>query len=174
MGIISFLQSIRDGKSTKEKRLLYGDLLKMASIDGSFSDDETEVIKQIIRVKGNLTLGPDIDGLPITLKDVLKYDKNSLTYLTDEWETDKHQYPKNKEKKLQYLMMVVSVMLADGECTPEEINYCYQIADKMGLGKVAVYACMVYFKEGAEKRMDLKLMGAVLSYFENGGYKPNF
>ncbi|MBQ8703727.1 MAG: TerB family tellurite resistance protein [Bacteroidales bacterium] len=118
MGIISFLQSIRDGRTTKEKQLLYGDLLKMASIDGSFSDDEMEVIKQIIRVKGNLTLGPDIDGIPITLEDVLRYDKDSITDLTDDWDTDKRQYPKNKEKKLQYLIMVVSVMLADGECTP--------------------------------------------------------
>lgn len=155
---------------------MYGDLLKMASIDGSFSDDEMEVIKQIIRVKGDLTLGPGIDGLPITLEDVLKYDKDCLTELSDEWEEwekDKRQYPKNKEKKLQYLLMVVSVMLADGECTPDEINYCYKIADKMGLGKIAVYACMYYFKEGAEKSADLKLMGAVLSYFENGGYCPN-
>ena len=32
---------------------------------------------------------------------------------------------------------------------------------------------MIYFKEGAEKKADLKLLGAVLSYFENGGYRPN-
>ncbi|MBR5352854.1 MAG: hypothetical protein IK126_04000 [Bacteroidales bacterium] len=163
----------------KVKERLYADLLLIAIADGKVSVEEKDFLFSIEKKIGFVKSGfffqgeyfpSPLDNLAYLLI-ISNHDVTFIRKIIDAWEYI--PYPKSKKKRYGHLQMVISMMLADGVCTPEEINYCYQIADKMGLGKIAVYACMYYFKEGAEKSADLKLMGAVLSYFENGGYCPN-
>ncbi len=166
----------------KVKERLYIDLLLIAIADGKVSVEEENFLFSIEKKIGFVKSGYFFQGeyFPSPLDNVaglLVFSNHDVTFIrkiiddwVDAWEYI--PYPKSKKKRYRHLQMVISMMLADGVCTPEEINYCYQIADKMGLSKDAVYVCMVYFAKEAEKRTDLRTLSAILSYFDNGGYKP--
>ncbi len=170
------------------KKRLYADLLLIAFADGKVSVEEKDFLFSIEKKVGLLKSGYFFQGkyLPGDLDDLsfaalLEMADNDITFFrrffdgfidTRDYNLYPNSYPKSKKKRYRHLLMVISMMLADGVCTPEEINYCYQIADKMGLSKDAVYVCMVYFAKEAEKRTDLRTLSAILSYFDNGGYKP--
>ena len=160
------------------KKRQYADLLLIAIADGKVSVEEADFLFSIEKKVGFVKFGYFFQGeyFPSPLDNVaglLVVSRNDVTFIRkiiDDWEYI--PYPKSKKKRSRHLQMVISMMLADGVCTPEEINYCYQIADKMGLSKDAVYVCMVYFAKEAEKKTDLRTLSSILSYFDNGGYKP--
>lgn len=171
MGLLNFLQSIKEGKATKEKQRLYADLLQMASADGNYSDEEISLMQALTDTVGDVNLKDEKFSLADSLalvSDGLTLPKKMMEEKMREW--DNLPYPKSEKKKLRYLLLVVSLMIADGECTTEEIQLCYQIAAKMGLNEKHVYSCIVYLSQRNDT--DMKRMSGLLSYFENGGYNP--
>lgn len=134
-----------------EELCLIRDLVLMSVADGECIADE-----KILMVKIIADLGVDLE----------KY-QSKLSNL----HSIKDAYPVTREKKLQHLLKIVSIMLADGECTKEEIQLCNLIASKMGLGEKEVGATVAFFVSNMtdmDKNMDI-----VLSYIANGGYYPD-
>lgn len=160
------------------KERLYADLLLIAIADGKVSVEEEDFLFSIEKKGGFFKSGYFFQGeyFPSPFDNVtslLEISDHDVTFIRRIIDAREYiPYPKSKKKRNRHLLMVISMMLADGVCTPEEIKYCYQIADKMGLSKDAVYVCMVYFAKEAEKKTDLRTLSAILSYFDNGGYKP--
>ncbi len=171
MGLLSLLQNIKEGKATREKQRLYADLLQMASADGNYSDEEITLMQALTDTVGDVNLKDgkfSLAGSLALVGDGLALPKVMMEKKMREW--DSLPYPKSEKKKLRYLLWVVSLMIADGECTTEEIQLCYQIANKMGLNKNHVYSCIVYLSQRNDT--DMKRMSGLLSYFENDGYNP--
>ena len=171
MGLLSLLQNIKEGKATREKQRLYADLLHMASADGNYSDEEITLMQALTDTVGDVNLKDgkfSLAGSLALVGDGLALPKVMMEKKMREW--DVLPYPKSEKKKLRYLLLVVSLMISDGECTTEEIQLCYQIANKMGLNKNHVYSCIVYLSQRNDT--DMKRMSGLLSYFENGGYNP--
>lgn len=134
-----------------EELCLVRDLVLMYAADGKLADEEMELMAQIAYDSGI---------------DLEKY-KNKIKDL----HSIKDAYPVTREKRLQHLLKVVSMMLADGECAKEEIKLCNLIASKMGFGEKEVGATVAFFVSNLtdmDKNMDI-----VLSYIANGGYYPN-
>ncbi len=174
MGLISLLQNIRKEKDIKEKQRLYADLLQMAFADGELSEDENKLISAICSTVGSdvfyTQLGNELHQDDITMEELLMGSANGfksatswLQKLPKEWENT--PYPKSEEKRYRYLLLIISMMIADGESTEEEIRVLHQIANRMGFDHTQVYQCILYLANRNDT--DMKKASGLLSYFEN-------
>ena len=174
MGLISLLQNIRKEKDIKEKQRLYADLLQMAFADGELSEDENKLINAICSTVGSdvfyTQLGNELHQDDITMEELLMCSANGIESATSwlqklpkEWENV--PYPKSEEKRYRYLLLIISMMIADGESTEEEIRVLHQIANRMGFDHTHVYQCILYLAKRNDT--DMKKASGLLSYFEN-------
>ena len=174
MGLITLLQTIRKEKNIQEKQRLYADLLQMAFADGELSEDENQLITAICSTVGSDVFYTKLDGElyrdDITMEDLLMGSSLSndvatswLQKLPKEWENA--PYPKSEEKRYRYLLLIISMMIADGESTEEEIRVLHQIANRMGFDHTHVYQCILYLAKRNDT--DMKKASGLLSYFEN-------
>ena len=137
-------------KQNDEELCLMRDLIAMSAADGELAPAEALLLKKIA----------DSEGIDFE-KHIKKLDNPSVI---------RDAYPKTTAKKLEYLLKVVSLMVADGECTTDEINFSNLIAARMGLSERAVAAAVAFIVKSmkdVETGHDI-----VLSYVANGGYYP--
>lgn len=169
MGLITVLKKIKAEKATNETKRLLADLLEMAFADGEISMEESSFISAFMDTTGvNHVVSTGLDGEGVTLEEMLMYAENGieggLSVLIEEWKT--LPYPKDEKKRLRFLLMVISMMITDGESTQEEIKLCHEIARRMGFYKTHVYQCLLYLAQRSD--ISPKQMSGLLSYYENG------
>ena len=169
MGLITVLKKIKAEKATNETKRLLADLLEMALADGEISMEESSFISAFMDTAGVnhvIATGSEEDGG--TLEELLLYAENGikrpLSFLIEEWKM--LPYPKDEKKRLKYLLMVISMMITDGESTQDEIKLCHEIARRMGFNKTHVYQCLLYLAQRSD--ISPKQMSGLLSYYENG------
>ena len=173
MGLITALRKMKAEKASNEMKRLFADLLQMARADGEISEDECDFIFALMDTAGmkNHVVTTGLEGEGVTLEELLMYDnidnrgiKSWISSLIDEWSL--LPYPKDEKKRLKYLLMVISMMITDGESTQEEIILCHEIARRMGFDKTHVYQCLLYLAQRSD--ISPKQMSGLLSYYENG------
>ena len=75
------------------------------------------------------------------------------------------KYPKSDKEKLRYLIQLVALMMCDGECTEEEIQFCRIVAMKMGLNPDLVTIAVATIARNSGN--DELIVHAVISYMAN-------
>ena len=105
MGIVNWFTN----DLSSEDRVLTRDLISMAIADGEFTEDERLEIMRICRKQG------------ISEKELL-----------DSLRGDDIHIPKSQEEKFNYMSHLISVMNADGKCSPLEIHTLEILAKRIG------------------------------------------
>jgi uncharacterized membrane protein YebE (DUF533 family) len=106
---------------SKEKRLIKSHirhLVRLAKSDGIFHSDELKFIKKVGK-KNNLT-EKEIDAIiqnPTSVDIVI---------------------PETKDEKFHQIFDLVNLMLKDGEVNDAEIEFCMELANRLGFRKVVV------------------------------------
>lgn len=80
-------------------------------------------------------------------------------------------YPKEKDEQIRYLSKLILLMVADGECSKEEIAICEHVATKMGYKPEvisAIFAKLVVNLDMSEEEMS----NLVISFLANGASLP--
>ncbi len=153
------------------KKRLYADLLLIAIADGKVSVEEADFLFSIEKKVGFVKSGYFFQGeyFPSPLDNVaglLEVSCNDVTFIRkiiDDWEYI--PYPKSKKKRYKHLLMIISMMIADGNSTTEEIRLLHQIVCRMKFDNTHIYHCLLYLSQ--RKDTDLKMARGIMSYYEN-------
>jgi uncharacterized tellurite resistance protein B-like protein len=103
-------------KKTKNLKSHLANLVAIANSDGDFSVAEKRLIFDI-GVKNGLSIDE--------VKKIIKSDSKSIEF----------KVPDNDSDRFDELYDLVSMMLADGECTEDEMSNCIELAEKLGFRK---------------------------------------
>lgn len=125
------------------------DLIVLAYADGKFTEDEKLYVCFILSKEGI-----DINDLPKVLNDTSSV---------------RDAYPNTEEDRVKYITQMVMLMIADGECSEREINFCEFIAMKLGFNSEFIYELVASLSLEMMKDDEEKAMQVVLSYIANGG-----
>lgn len=153
------------------KKRLYADLLLIAIADGKVSVEEADFLFSIEKKDGFVKSGYFFKGeyFPSPLDNVaglLEVSGNDVTFIRkiiDDWEYI--PYPKSKKKRYKHLLMIISMMIADGNSTTEEIRLLHQIVCRMKFDNTHIYHCLLYLSQ--RKDTDWKMARGIMSYYEN-------
>jgi hypothetical protein len=103
-------------KKTKNLKSHLANLVAIANSDGNFSIAEKRLIFDI-GVKNGLSIND--------VKKIIKSDGKSIEF----------KAPENDSDRFDELYDLVSMMLADDECTEDELSNCIELAEKLGFRK---------------------------------------
>ncbi|MCL2858805.1 MAG: hypothetical protein FWF42_03845 [Streptococcaceae bacterium] len=125
------------------------DLIALAYADGEFTKDKRFIVFSILKEEGI-----DIEELP-------KVYGNAASI--------RDAYPTKEEDRARYMVQMVSLMTADGECSEKEIKFCEVIAKKLGFSAEYVSKVVAKFSADMMKVNENRAMQIVMSYIANGG-----
>jgi tellurite resistance protein len=103
-------------KKTKNLKSHLANLVAIANSDGDFSVAEKRLIFDI-GVKNGLSIDE--------VKKIIKSDSKAIEF----------KVPDNDAERFDELYDLASMMLADGECTEDELSNCIELAEKLGFRK---------------------------------------
>ncbi len=103
-------------KKTKNLKSHLANLVAIANSDGNFSVAEKRLIFDI-GVKNGLSIND--------VKKIIKSDSKSIEF----------KVPDNDSERFDELYDLVSMMLADGSCSEDEMSNCIELAEKLGFRK---------------------------------------
>ncbi len=103
-------------KKTKNLKSHLANLVAIANSDGDFSVAEKRLIFDI-GVKNGLSIND--------VKKIIKSDSKSIEF----------KVPDNDSERFDELYDLVSMMLADGVCSEDEMSNCIELAEKLGFRK---------------------------------------
>ncbi len=103
-------------KKTKNLKSHLANLVAIANSDGDFSVAEKRLIFDI-GVKNGLSIDE--------VKKIIKSDGKTIEF----------KVPDNDAERFDELFDLASMMLADGECTEDELSNCIELAEKLGFRK---------------------------------------
>lgn len=103
-------------KKTKNLKSHLANLVAIANSDGEFSVAEKRLIFDI-GVKNGLSIDE--------VKKIIKSDSKSIEF----------KVPDNDSDRFDELYDLVSMMLADGICSEDEMSNCIELAEKLGFRK---------------------------------------
>lgn len=103
-------------KKTKNLKSHLANLVAIANSDGDFSVAEKRLIFDI-GVKNGLSIDE--------VKKIIKSDSKSIEF----------KVPDNDSDRFDELYDLVSMMLADGVCSEDEMSNCIELAEKLGFRK---------------------------------------
>ncbi len=103
-------------KKTKNLKSHLANLVAIANSDGDFSVAEKRLIFDI-GVKNGLSIND--------VKKIIKSDSKSIEF----------KVPDNDAERFDELYDLVSMMLADGVCSEDEMSNCIELAEKLGFRK---------------------------------------
>lgn len=109
MGLFDFIRNQQNDEELCKIR----DMIIMSFSDGNVSEDEKAAVVGILAAQG------------IDIRDYARQ--------LDDIESIRDAYPQTHQKKLDFLLSVVGVMIADGECETDEIIFCNYVAERLGL-----------------------------------------
>lgn len=113
-----FMLTIFETKKVKAQKLHLKNLVALAKADGVISDAELELIYKAGERNGLKT-----------------YEVDSLI---EDTEAGDIQVPSNDADRFDQVFDLVQLMLADGSIDNEEMDFCIQIAQKLGFRKAIV------------------------------------
>ena len=135
---------------SKEKRLIKSHirhLVRLAKSDGIFHSDELKFIKKIGK-KNNLT-EKEIDAIiqnPTSVDIVI---------------------PETKDEKFHQIFDLVNLMLKDGEVNDAEIEFCMELANRLGFRKVVVGVLVSKIERGIRDGLTRKQIRQEADAFVN-------
>lgn len=103
-------------RKTKNLKSHLANLVAIANSDGDFSVAEKRLIFDI-GVKNGLSIDE--------VKKIIKSDGKTIEF----------KAPDNDAERFDELFDLASMMLADGECTEDELSNCIELAEKLGFRK---------------------------------------
>ncbi len=103
-------------RKTKNLKSHLANLVAIANSDGDFSVAEKRLIFDI-GVKNGLSIDE--------VKKIIKSDGKTIEF----------KAPDNDAERFDELFDLASIMLADGECTEDELSNCIELAEKLGFRK---------------------------------------
>lgn len=103
-------------RKTKNLKSHLANLVAIANSDGDFSVAEKRLIFDI-GVKNGLSIDE--------VKKIIKSDGKTIEF----------KAPDNDAERFDELYDLASMMLADGECTEDELSNCIELAEKLGFRK---------------------------------------
>lgn len=140
MGLFDFIRNQQNDEELCKIR----DMIIMSFSDGNVSEDEKAAVVGILAAQG------------IDIRDYARQ--------LDDIESIRDAYPQTHQERLDYLLSVVGVMIADGECEKEEILFCNHIARQLGLTEKDILKILLIMgmkKEGLDKNY------FIISYMAN-------
>lgn len=138
-------------KKTKNLKSHLANLVAIANSDGEFSVAEKRLIFDI-GVKNGLSIDE--------VKKIIKSDSKSIEF----------KVPDNDSDRFDELYDLVSMMLADGVCSEDEMSNCIELAEKLGFRKAitgVLVRRIVTLQAGEEpkSREEIKILcGDFLNY----------
>lgn len=135
---------------SKEKRVIKSHirhLVRLAKSDGIFHSDELKFIKKVGK-KNNLT-DKEIDGIiqnPTSVDIVI---------------------PETKDEKFHQIFDLVNLMLKDGEVNDAEIEFCMELANRLGFRKVVVGVLVSKIERGIRDGLTRKQIRQEADAFVN-------
>jgi uncharacterized membrane protein YebE (DUF533 family) len=131
---------LQNRKPNMEKSDLHlthlNNLVYLAKIDHHFDDRERDLIFTIGRNSG--------------------FDENEISDVIENPHISEISHPESTEEQFDYLFNAVNMMMVDGRLYQKEMDYCIEVALKLGYRKVIVTVLIRAIEDGLKLEMDVE------------------
>lgn len=129
------MENIKTEMDEKQlSRIHINNLVHLAKIDHHFDESEEELIYRIGKKAG--------------------FEENEIKDMIENPITTDISNPQSQEEQFEYLFNVVNMMMIDGRLFQKELDYCTDVAVKLGFKKIIVTVLIRAIEDGLKLEMD--------------------